>query len=733
MAIKIYQTQIRPTTEVKERTSTAGMRVSMETASAPGRAFGNMLAAGEKLYVKLEERKSKNSVLKAKDKAINGVKDDNGKVIIEGLGIAKEKAGNMTNADVAQKYYNDEFNKMKSLLAPELKGIFAKRIFNKEMAILGISHKNSVKINSYRSLLTESRTVELEGMKSDVFTAATAPKGSTQHTLAINNLKNKFASQDFKELFGDQAKNVEFQTYEQIDILEFSADLEKDAIDTFAKVKSKTKDGFAHYSNLSPDKRLQLENRARNAAQSTSAIYMNEDFENAKKGLESKYSKEKLLSPFIGTDKYDLVNEQLSINEIVRNNSLKIQNSNYGEEDNILNNIEVAGEGIKYKAKAVKVLENLKAEKRKEIQKDSAGYYLKYNEDLQILEKEINTALEEDNFDKHKLLVNERSALLDTIYEEKGVPKNLQKYITDIEATNIVNNFKATKNPETQIQNLEYLKTLYGSKMQDVFNHLVEKKMPPGALIMMSTNDPSLKNSIAMSFNINELETNIKGRGATKGDLDLVKSTIQAKLEEGYAEVVNAQPLGSTNQAAHINTITDGLYGAVLYDMFNDGSDTDEAVKKVVDQFETDYIFEETYWIPKDINGVSVNQQDIQAKIRFINDSIQDTNYLDKIDFTHYGLDITDMSDEDKQSTMVADIKNNSVWHLNEKGDGLLLYVTRKGGSSIPIMDKEGNKMEILFLNNETKLPITNDNYEYSDLDYLTEMNTGDEYSKVRY
>ena len=269
--------------------------------------------------------------------------------------------------------------------------------------------------------------------------------------------------------------------------------------------------------------------------------------------------------------------------------------------------------------------------------------------------------------------------------------------------------------------------------MQDVFNHLVEKKMPPGALIMMSTNDPSLKNSIAMSFNINELETNIKGRGATKGDLDLVKSTIQAKLEEGYAEVVNAQPLGSTNQAAHINTITDGLYGAVLYDMFNDGSDTDEAVKKVVDQFETDYIFEETYWIPKDINGVSVNQQDIQAKIRFINDSIQDTKYLDKIDFTHYGLDITDMSDEDKQSTMVADIKNNSVWHLNEKGDGLLLYVTRKGGSSIPIMDKEGNKMEILFLNNETKLPITNDNYEYSDLDYLTEINTGDEYSKVRY
>ena len=56
MAIKIYQTQIRPTTEVKERASTPGMKISLDTAAAPGRAFGNMMAAGEKLYVKYEQQ-----------------------------------------------------------------------------------------------------------------------------------------------------------------------------------------------------------------------------------------------------------------------------------------------------------------------------------------------------------------------------------------------------------------------------------------------------------------------------------------------------------------------------------------------------------------------------------------------------------------------------------------------------------------------------------------------------
>ena len=114
--------------------------------------------------------------------------------------------------------------------------------------------------------------------------------------------------------------------------------------------------------------------------------YIVEDYENAKKGEPAKYTKEKLLSAFIGTDKYDLVNEQLSINEIVRENSQLITNSNYGEEDNIINNIEVKGEAIKYKEKAVKVLENLKSEKRNEIQKDAAGYYIKYDEDLQIID-----------------------------------------------------------------------------------------------------------------------------------------------------------------------------------------------------------------------------------------------------------------------------------------------------------------------------------------------------------
>ena len=726
MAIKIYQTQIRPTTEVKERASTPGMKISLDTAAAPGRAFGNMMAAGEKLYVKLEERKSRNSALEAKDKAINGIKDENGNVIVEGLGMAKEKAGNMTNIDEAQKYYDNEFSKVKSLLEPDLKVIFAKKLFNNEMTRLGISDKNSVKINSYRAFLNESKVIELKSMEPDKYTAATAIKGSPQHTIALENLKNKFASKEFKDLFGDKAKLIEFQTYEDIDVLEFSADLEKDAIDTYDKIKSKGKDGFSHYKNLSSEKRLQLENRAKNAAMAKAGTYIVEDYENAKKGEPAKYTKEKLLSAFIGTDKYDLVNEQLSINEIVRENSQLITNSNYGEEDNIINNIEVKGEAIKYKEKAVKVLENLKSEKRNEIQKDAAGYYIKYDEDLQIIDKEIKTALASDNTDRVVELTTERSALLDEIYEEKGVPPALRKYITDVEANNIVNTFKALKDPNEQINYLESLKGLYGNKMQDVFNHLVDKKMPPGSMIMMVTNSEDLKKSISLSTDVKSLETNIMQKtDLKKADLNTIKFEIRQELESTYSEVVNAQPIGSVSQASHINSITDGLYGAVLYKMFDENKDKETAAQEVVEQFESDYQFEDTYWIPKDVNGTPVNQQDIKAKVDFINDSIQTTDYLNKIDFTHYGELVEDMSPEDTQKTMVNDIKDNGVWYLNPKGDGLLLYVTRNGGEPIPVMDKDGNKLELLFLNNETLLPITGDKYEYSNLDFTDDRLKG--------
>ena len=65
MAIKIYQSQIRPTEEITQTTSTSGMRIDQATATAIPRAFKGMMQAGEELYVKYEKQKAENAIIEA--------------------------------------------------------------------------------------------------------------------------------------------------------------------------------------------------------------------------------------------------------------------------------------------------------------------------------------------------------------------------------------------------------------------------------------------------------------------------------------------------------------------------------------------------------------------------------------------------------------------------------------------------------------------------------------------
>ena len=521
MAIKIYNTQIAPTTEVGDVKSTRAMRIGLDTAAAPGKAMSNMLASGEKLYVKYEERKSKNSALKAYDVAVNGNEN------FEGLNQAKVKAGLMTDPDKAAAYYQAEYEKVKGYLENNIDGIFGKKFFNEKLAIAKISDMNTVKKNSYLNFIQETRTVELKSMEPDIFKAATSPKGSVEHKIATDNLIKKFASPEFKDLFGAKAKQVEFQTWEGVDILKFSNDLENDAIDTYDKILAKDKDGFINYTNLSADKRMQLVNSAKNAAQAMSSREMRKYFESAKIGEASNYTKEKLLKPWKDSKEYAEMFEFLTISDIVRDNSLVIKNSEYGQELNLIQNIEVTGDQLAFKEKAKKHLEQIAYEKMALIQKDAAGYYIASNEDLKVLEKEINLAESTDNFERAQTLISERSSLLDEIYEEKNVPIALRKYISEAEANNIVATFNNEVDVNKKIGYLFGLSDKYGDKMPDIYNQLQDANLPGGATLILSTNNRDLQLSIANGFDVKSLEKNIKNSTMLKeSDLSDIKKGI---------------------------------------------------------------------------------------------------------------------------------------------------------------------------------------------------------------
>jgi hypothetical protein len=229
-------------------------------------------------------------------------------------------------------------------------------------------------------------------------------------------------------------------------------------------------------------------------------------------------------------------------------------------------------------------------------------------------------------------------------------------------------------------------------------------------MMTASVNNPQLKDDINDgSINIKAYETNYKtATGSTGSDLNNLKNNVAKQLDD-YTDVITNQPGGEVNASGFINGLRESIYNAAMA-KYNRGVDIDDAIKEASREFLQDYRISdsETYWVPADVNGQSVSQQHIMAKADVVMKKIKDTDYLKEINLK--GVD------EDNQELIINDIKKNSNFYLNEKGDGIVLHVERNNGSSIPVVDVNGQRIEILFLDNSTTLPITNTPFGYEEM-----------------
>ena len=101
MAIKIYQSQVRPTAETSDVKTNPNMRISMATAGAVGSSLSNLGKSGTQLFRTYEIRKSQNEALEKERQLIEGTNN------IQGLSELQQEASNMTDPDAAKKFYKD--------------------------------------------------------------------------------------------------------------------------------------------------------------------------------------------------------------------------------------------------------------------------------------------------------------------------------------------------------------------------------------------------------------------------------------------------------------------------------------------------------------------------------------------------------------------------------------------------------------------------------------------------
>ena len=210
MAIKIYETQVKPTSEIAARPTTAGMRVSQATAAQIGTAFKGAAKTATKLYAEIETRKSENEVLEKSRELLEG--NDN----FEGLSMAVEKAGMMDDPDEAVKYYNNALAKAKINVGGTFKHRFSKKMFDQYLKKQEIKDGIVVRKNSNKAFIAKSQTLELENiekLKKDVVYGET----NDLKNIALNDLNNILNSEKFQNLFGPDSEKIKKGSFADIE------------------------------------------------------------------------------------------------------------------------------------------------------------------------------------------------------------------------------------------------------------------------------------------------------------------------------------------------------------------------------------------------------------------------------------------------------------------------------------------------------------------------------------
>jgi hypothetical protein len=299
MAIKIYQSQIRPTTEVKERTATSGMYVDQATATMIPRAMKGMLQAGEDFWIKYEKQKAENAVIEAA-KEIDQDKitehPASGAIITqkEGLATRVNKYKESTKPDEAMAAYKDDWEKTLNTTLANLKGPFAKKMFKNYMNKRFISESGTIRDHTFVNFRNESKALKIKELDGISYRIANAQVGSKEHKMALADKVAFFTNQSNYELFGDQFKQLEFDTLNNIDVLTITKHLSQDPIKTLINFNNGV------YKNLNAETKVKLQSKIVLAAQQKMAKNIDEDTIRATYGLKAEFDAQSYLKAFEG-------------------------------------------------------------------------------------------------------------------------------------------------------------------------------------------------------------------------------------------------------------------------------------------------------------------------------------------------------------------------------------------------------------------------------------------------
>jgi hypothetical protein len=221
MAIKIYQSQIRPTEEIGSVPTTPGMRISMETAGAISAASSKLGKGITDFFIEKEKIKAETEVLEKKEKIFNG--DDK----VPGLSKIVDEASKKDDPDEADRYYKEQFKTIQDYHTKDTKNFFTKQVLNTFLKKQSVENAINIR-NAATNNLLERNKIAVETNTDRLKKSIVYGKTDLEIQNATNELNSILQSDLYNKVYGKKAAEEKNKVREDIDYYKGLRTLDRD-------------------------------------------------------------------------------------------------------------------------------------------------------------------------------------------------------------------------------------------------------------------------------------------------------------------------------------------------------------------------------------------------------------------------------------------------------------------------------------------------------------------------
>ena len=264
-------------------------------------------------------------------------------------------------------------------------------------------------------------------------------------------------------------------------------------------------------------------------------------------------------------------------------------------------------------------------------------------------------------------------------------------------------------NSKARTAMLKSLDFQYGNLSDKALTQLMTAGLPKGTKVGLVLGTEQTINEFMSFDDPKEVEalTNFLARqDDTDISLEKIKTAIVNQSDYGDIYNINRQnvPFDISGTITEMDEITDvlSLYAAKL--MFgNPGMSVSAASKEASLLFSNNYRVEDTYFLPRKIDGRDINDRELDTHVKIL-DTIK-YNYLPTFEAVAFKSNREDVSSKKLTEKMNYNLINNGEWRNSADGEGSVYGIVLSNNSFGIVVNENGEELFVKHGDNSYTLP----------------------------